>query len=182
MGGTTFLVLRIPDTCKPACTASNIIVPNAGGRCFTTTNGWTQSSVFTHWLRECLIPQLDDLRKPGETALLIFNGHSSHESEEADQVAEENNIQFIRLPSHTTHKLQPLDVGVFGPMQAAWRKQSKEYTLRTSAEMPLAQVVMEYLEARTQVMKKGNIVRADCLATNTEYCDRCTHAATQATC
>jgi hypothetical protein len=24
-------------------------------------------------------------------------------------------------------------------------------------------------------------VRADCLATNTEYCDRCTHAATQAT-
>ena len=155
-----FLVLRIPDTCKPACTASNIIVPNAGGRCFTTTNGWTQSSVFTHWLRECLIPQLDDLRKPGETALLIFDGHSSHESEEADQVAEENNIQFIRLPSHTTHKLQPLDVGVFGPMQAAWRKQSKEYTLRTSAEMPLAQVVKEYLEARTRVMKKGNITSA----------------------
>jgi hypothetical protein len=25
------------------------------------------------------------------------------------------------------------------------------------------------------------LVRADCLATNTEYCDRCTHAATQAT-
>jgi hypothetical protein len=25
------------------------------------------------------------------------------------------------------------------------------------------------------------VVRADCLATNTEYCDRCTHAATQAT-
>jgi hypothetical protein len=24
-------------------------------------------------------------------------------------------------------------------------------------------------------------VRADCLATNTEYCNRCTHAATQAT-
>ena len=24
-------------------------------------------------------------------------------------------------------------------------------------------------------------VRANCLATNTEYCDRCTHAATQAT-
>jgi hypothetical protein len=107
-----------------------------------------------------LIPQLNDLRKPGETALLIFDGHSSHESEEADQVAEENNIQFIRLPSHTTHKLQPLDVGVFGPMQAAWRKQSKEYTLRTSAEMPLAQVVKEYLEARIRVMKEGNITSA----------------------
>jgi hypothetical protein len=29
-------------------------------------------------------------------------------------------------------------------------------------------------------VKKAN-VRADCLATNTEYCNRCTHAATQAT-
>jgi hypothetical protein len=28
---------------------------------------------------------------------------------------------------------------------------------------------------------KGKRVRADCLATNTEYCDRCMHAATQAT-
>ena len=29
--------------------------------------------------------------------------------------------------------------------------------------------------------KDRHPVRADCLATNTEYCDRCTHAATQAT-
>ena len=31
------------------------------------------------------------------------------------------------------------------------------------------------------LMKIPLSVRADCLATNTEYCDRCTHAATQAT-
>jgi hypothetical protein len=30
-------------------------------------------------------------------------------------------------------------------------------------------------------VERGGFVRADCLATNTEYCDRCTHAATQAT-
>ena len=129
-------------------------------RCLTTTNGWTKSSVFVHWLRECLIPQLNDLREPGELALLIFDGHSSHDSDEADQLAKENNIHFAQLPSHTTHKLQPLDVGVFGPMQAAWRKQCKSYTLKTSSEMPLAQVVKEYLEARTRVMKESNITSA----------------------
>lgn len=126
-------------------------------RCLTTTNGWTKASVFIHWLHKCLIPQLNDLREPSESALLIFDGHSSHYSDEACELAKENNIHFARLPSHTTHKLQPLDVGLFGPMQAAWRKQCKNYTLRTSSEMPLAQVVKEYLEARTRVMKESNI-------------------------
>lgn len=129
-------------------------------RCLTTSNGWTKASVFVHWLRECLIPQLNDIREPGESALLIFDGHSSHDSDEADQLAKENNIHFVQLPSHTTHKLQPLDVGVFGPIQAAWRKQCKNYTLRTSSEMPLAQVVKEYLEARARVMKESNITSA----------------------
>jgi len=129
-------------------------------RCFTTPNGWTQTSVFAHWLREFLIPQLNDLREPDETALLIFDGHSSHDSDEADKLTGENNIQLIRLPSHTTHKLQPLDVGLFGPMQAAWRKQCKDYTIRTLDEMPLAQLVREYLEARTRVMKESNITSA----------------------
>jgi hypothetical protein len=34
---------------------------------------------------------------------------------------------------------------------------------------------------RRQKVSTPCCVRADCLATNTEYCDRCTHAATQAT-
>ena len=88
-------------------------------RCLTTSNGWTKASVFVYWMRECLIPQLNDLRGPGETALLIFDGHSSPESDEAYRLAEENDIHLTKLPSHTTHKLQPLDVGVFGPIQAA---------------------------------------------------------------
>ena len=127
-------------------------------RCLTTTNGWTKASVFIHWLRKCLVPQLNDICKPSETASLIFDGHSSHFSDEANKVVKENNIQLVKLPSHTTHKLQPLDVGIFGPMQVAWRKQCKNYTLKTSSEMPLAQVVREYLEARTRVMKESNII------------------------
>jgi len=107
-----------------------------------------------------LIPQLNNIRKPDETALLLVDGHSSHESDEADQISEENNIQLVRLPPHTTHKLQPLDVGLFGPMQAAWRKQCKNFTLKTLDVMPLSKVVEEYLDARTRVMKESNIVSA----------------------
>ncbi|EGN98528.1 hypothetical protein SERLA73DRAFT_74730 [Serpula lacrymans var. lacrymans S7.3] len=35
-------------------------------------------------------------------------------------LAVENNIQLLCIPPHTTHRLQPLDVGVFGPLQKAW--------------------------------------------------------------
>ena len=35
----------------------------------------------------------------------------------------ENNIVLCRLPSHTSHRLQPLDVSVFGPLKTAYRDQ-----------------------------------------------------------
>jgi hypothetical protein len=49
-----------------------------------------------------------------------------------------------------------------------WRQRSSKYMAAIGTQL-LAKV--HRLES----------VRADCLATNTEYCDRCTHAATQAT-
>ncbi|KAF2176638.1 DDE-domain-containing protein [Zopfia rhizophila CBS 207.26] len=33
----------------------------------------------------------------------------------------ESNILLCRIPSHTSHKLQPCDTGVFGPLKAAYR-------------------------------------------------------------
>jgi hypothetical protein len=35
----------------------------------------------------------------------------------------ENNIILCRLPSHTSHELQPCDVAAFGPLKAAYRDQ-----------------------------------------------------------
>ncbi|KAF2181140.1 DDE-domain-containing protein, partial [Zopfia rhizophila CBS 207.26] len=35
----------------------------------------------------------------------------------------ENNIILCPIPSHTSHKLHPCDVGVFGPLKAAYRQQ-----------------------------------------------------------
>jgi hypothetical protein len=41
--------------------------------------------------------------------------------------------------------------------------------------------MMAPLKEDVQELNNTVAVRADCLATNIEYCDRCTHAATQAT-
>ena len=50
---------------------------------------------------------------PARPILLIQDGHSSHITVELIELAKENNIHILCLPSHTTHLLQPLDVGVF---------------------------------------------------------------------
>lgn len=54
--------------------------------------------------------------------LLIFEGHSTHLSEQVVSIAEANNIELLCLPAHTSSILQPIDVGVFKSVKAAWQK------------------------------------------------------------
>ena len=49
---------------------------------------------------------------PTKPFLLIVDGHASHMSIEAIEFAKSNDIHVLCLPSHTTHILQPLDIGV----------------------------------------------------------------------
>ena len=57
---------------------------------------------------------------------LIFDGHASHKTPEMKELAFQNNILLYCLPPHSIHKLQPLDVGIFGPLQTAWNKHCQE--------------------------------------------------------
>jgi hypothetical protein len=52
--------------------------------------------------------------------LLMYNGHGSHTTLDWVTLAHSNNIILFCLPPHTTHRLQPLDVGCFGLLQTAW--------------------------------------------------------------
>ena len=53
----------------------------------------------------------------------MCDGFGTHETLEILEYCFENNIILCRLPSHTSHKLQPCDVGVFSPLKAAYRDQ-----------------------------------------------------------
>jgi hypothetical protein len=48
-----------------------------------------------------------------------MDGHSTHSKNlEALNYAREHNIHLLQLPGHTTHRLQPLDVAFFKPLQS----------------------------------------------------------------
>ena len=52
-----------------------------------------------------------------------MDGHSSHVNLEFINYCDQNRILILILPPHSTHRLQPLDVGVFGPLLIAYSNQ-----------------------------------------------------------
>ena len=82
-------------------------------------NGWTDNSIAVTWIQH-----FDTYTTPqtqGVYRLLILDGHASHVSIEFVQYCQDHNIVPLCLPPHSTYYLQPLDVGVFGPLASAYR-------------------------------------------------------------
>lgn len=50
--------------------------------------------------------------------LLYMDSHESHISLEAIDMARDNGVDFLTFPPHCTHKMQPLDVSVYGPFKS----------------------------------------------------------------
>ncbi|EJF55491.1 DDE-domain-containing protein, partial [Dichomitus squalens LYAD-421 SS1] len=109
-------------------------------------NGWTDDFLCLEWFRKCFIPQATARRETDAPILLILDGHGSHVTSEMRHLAMDHNIHLFCLPPHTTHRLQPLDVGVFGPLQQAWTKRCNEYYVTSRGrEMDRGELIREYL-------------------------------------
>ena len=85
-------------------------------------NGWINSDLFMKWFEFFLtnIP-------PTRPVLLIMDGHGTHMSIKLIELARSNDVHLLCLPSHTTHVLQPLDVGVFKSFKGNWSKACSKY-------------------------------------------------------
>ena len=82
--------------------------------------GWTTNFRGVKWFRHCFEPATREKATDGRLPhVLIFDGHDSHVSSFFLYHSLENNIHLLILPVHTSHLLQPLDVGLFGPLKSA---------------------------------------------------------------
>jgi hypothetical protein len=120
-----------------------------------TETGWTNDEIAVLFLRHSLARQIHakepDLDKP---ALLTYDGHGSHVSDEFVDEASKWNIRVYCLPAHTTHKLQPLDVAIFAPVKQAWLTRTTEASME-GAEMPREDIVNEYLGVQANAMEES---------------------------
>ncbi|KAG6996134.1 Tigger transposable element-derived protein 1 [Fusarium oxysporum f. sp. conglutinans] len=95
----------------------------------TTQNGWTDNETGLEWLKHfdrCTVN-----RSVGSYRLLILDGHESHHSTDFEIYCEEHNIITLCMPPHSSHLLQPLDVGRFGPLKKAYGREI-EHLIRSS--------------------------------------------------
>ena len=85
--------------------------------------GWTDQELGSQWLEQDFEPATAARNTSNGYCLLVLDGHNSHCTYRFCNFAAKHRIIIICLPSHTTHVLQPCDVGVFGPLSKLWKAQ-----------------------------------------------------------
>src|SRR2546421_274516 len=88
-------------------------------------NGWTTNELGLEWIQHFEKHTKD--RTSGAWRLLILDGHDSHISAEFDAFCQEQKIITLCMPAHSSHLLQPLDVGCFSPLKNAYGQQIEEF-------------------------------------------------------
>jgi hypothetical protein len=111
------------------------------------------------WLKRVFDPQTRGQanQKP---RVLICDGFGTHETLEALEFCFQNNILLCRLPSHTSHKLQPCDLGVFAPLKAAYRDEAERLFQGGANTVGKQHFTSLYSPAREKAFTKRNITAA----------------------
>jgi DDE superfamily endonuclease/Tc5 transposase-like DNA-binding protein/Psq-like protein len=122
----------------------------------TSENGWTTDTIGLHWLKEVFEPQ-SRRYSTGAKRLLILDGHSSHLTADFDIFCKENAIICLCMPPHTSHLLQPLDVGVFGPLKRAYGKLLEGIMTAGNNHIDKEDFLSLYPPAREKVFNARNI-------------------------
>ena len=78
-------------------------------------SGWMKQAEFVKYMKHFIKYAKPSRDKP---ALLLLDNHTSHLSIEAIDFALDNGIVMLTFPPHCSHKMQPLDVSVYGPVKA----------------------------------------------------------------
>ena len=77
-------------------------------------SGWMQEKDFLVFLKHFV----HNTRATRETkVLLLLDNHVSHLSLEGIDYCRENGVVLLSFPPHCSHKLQPLDRSVYGPLK-----------------------------------------------------------------
>jgi DDE superfamily endonuclease len=130
--------------------------PTPGWHYACSESGYTNSKISLEWLVRVFNPQTRAWahQKP---RILICDGFGTHESLEILKYCLENNIILCRIPSHASHKLQPCDIGVFGPLKVAYRDQVERLYRGGANTVGKEHFTSLYSSAREKALTSRNI-------------------------
>ena len=89
----------------------------AGWKFITSKKDWTSNLIGFEWLKAHFQPFVS--KSTNLQHLLIIDGHSSHVTARFIAYYITSRIDLFLLPPHLSHKTQPLDLSIFGPLKTA---------------------------------------------------------------
>lgn len=130
------------------------------GHIAVSENGWTDNELGLAWFKTCFEPETTP-SKEGDYRILCIDGHASHLTTQAIEYCINRKIILLCLPAHTTHLLQPLDVGVFAPLATAYKNHVQRVTrLGASYTIDKIDFLELYQQARCDAITPENIRKA----------------------
>lgn len=128
-------------------------------------SGWINADIFKDWMNHFITHA-----KPTEDlpVLLIMDNHESHITYDVIKLAKDNHVKLLTLPPHTSHKLQPLDKSVYGPLKTFYNESCRKFLLNNPGGRISIYDIPEILgNAYPQALTPKNCVSA---FTNTGIC------------
>ncbi|KAI0991865.1 hypothetical protein K3495_g16322 [Podosphaera aphanis] len=129
----------------------------------TTENGWPSNMTALAWLKEVFLPQTTP--EGNRSRMLLLDGHSSHATVDFMWECKTNNVHLVVLPPHSSHVLQPLDLGVFSPLKHHYRSIISDLAyLDDATPIKKRRFLAAYNQARTEALT-SRVLRSSCKAT-----------------
>ena len=91
-----------------------------------TQSGWMNGELFPRVLDHFIKQMCCSTQNP---AILSMDNHDSRLDIDIIEMARANGLSIITFPPHTSHKLQPLDMTVFGPLKCHYKNAVEEWNL-----------------------------------------------------
>ena len=93
--------------------------------------GWINGDIFSEWFAFHFLKYAP----PARPLLLLMDGHSSHFTPDFIHKAASEDVIVMSLPPNSTHRIQPLDKGVFSPLKQAWREECHIFLLKNQGKV-----------------------------------------------
>ncbi|KAF8577636.1 hypothetical protein K439DRAFT_1364321, partial [Ramaria rubella] len=116
----------------------------------TSPSSWTDNNLYQVWFKKVFLLHAASRNTSGKHILLITNGHGSHEHLDIIMLDFKHKVLLYSLSPYTTQS-QPLDVGVFGPVQNVWAHQCQIAAIWGSP-ISTKMVIQEYLAVHNETM------------------------------
>lgn len=120
--------------------------------------GWMNSDLFVKTMEHFIRHTNSSKENP---SLLIMDNYEAHICLEAVILAKESGVTILTVPPHSTGKLQPLDVAVFGPFKTAYNAAVDSWMMRNPGKtFSIYEVAGCVKDAHMKSMTPSNICSA----------------------